>query len=194
LNQLNRSQGQAVPVSETLWSVLQAARRAAENSQGLVTPTVLNALLSAGYERSFENLEGQQTAGEQTAGGSQSGACATFQEIELDDRNRTVRLPGCASISAASPKAGPRTGHEAPAACDPALWDWAAILPSAVCKQMAKPGPSASTIHVTRGHAGNPQPGALRRGDLRQRLPALAAKRRLEAPSHRSAQRAAQPE
>ena len=93
LNQLNRSQGQAVPVSETLWSVLQAARRAAENSQGLVTPTVLNALVSAGYEHSFESLEGQQTAGKQTAGGSQSGACATFQEIELDERNRTVRLP-----------------------------------------------------------------------------------------------------
>lgn len=54
LNQLNRA-GKGY-VSETLWQVLQAALHAAEYSQGLVQPTLLNALIAAGYDRNFADL------------------------------------------------------------------------------------------------------------------------------------------
>jgi thiamine biosynthesis lipoprotein len=53
LNRLNRSAGQPVRVTATLWRVLQLARWAARHSDGLVTPTVLPALLAAGYRVSF---------------------------------------------------------------------------------------------------------------------------------------------
>lgn len=43
-------------VSETLWEVFHAAREAERFTAGLVTPTVLEALLLAGYDHSFELL------------------------------------------------------------------------------------------------------------------------------------------
>src|SRR5438552_12435855 len=56
LSQLNGigSISAPVPVSDTLWTVLQLALRAAEYTKGLVTPTVLNALEAAGYATSFD--------------------------------------------------------------------------------------------------------------------------------------------
>jgi thiamine biosynthesis lipoprotein len=56
LSALNRSQGQPVRVSRTLWHLLHAAVIIAEATEGLVTPTVLSALEAAGYGRSFERL------------------------------------------------------------------------------------------------------------------------------------------
>lgn len=56
LSQLNHSRGQAVPVSSVLWEVVQTALRAADYSEGLVTPTLLRAMEAAGYDRSFSPL------------------------------------------------------------------------------------------------------------------------------------------
>jgi thiamine biosynthesis lipoprotein len=56
LSQLNARAGQTIRVSDTLWRVLELARRAEEISGGLVVPTVLDALIAAGYDRSFDNL------------------------------------------------------------------------------------------------------------------------------------------
>jgi thiamine biosynthesis lipoprotein len=56
LSRLNRSTGRPVEVSETLWEVFHAAREAERFTAGLVTPTVLEALLLAGYDHSFELL------------------------------------------------------------------------------------------------------------------------------------------
>ena len=56
LARLNRRPGRLVPVSATLWDVLQTALEAAAWSDGLVVPTVLGAMCSAGYDRSFELL------------------------------------------------------------------------------------------------------------------------------------------
>ncbi len=56
LSRLNRSLGRPVRVSRTLWDVFQAARLAEKFTAGLVTPTVLDAVLAAGYDRSFELL------------------------------------------------------------------------------------------------------------------------------------------
>ena len=62
LSRLNRQTGRPVAVSETLWEVFHAAREAERRSGGLVTATVLDALLSAGYEHSFELLPAVQSA------------------------------------------------------------------------------------------------------------------------------------
>jgi thiamine biosynthesis lipoprotein len=56
LDRLNRSDGRPMAVSKTLWEVFQAACTAEKATGGLVTPTVLDALVSAGYDRSFESL------------------------------------------------------------------------------------------------------------------------------------------
>lgn len=56
LSRLNRCPGQDVAVSALLEDVLRAALASAEASGGLVTPTVLEALLEAGYTGSFETL------------------------------------------------------------------------------------------------------------------------------------------
>jgi len=56
LSCLNRSEGQPVPVSDTLWDVFHAARQAEQDTGGLVRPTVLDALLQAGYDQSFDRL------------------------------------------------------------------------------------------------------------------------------------------
>ena len=56
LDRLNHSDGRPMAVSQTLWDVFQAACNAEKFTSGLVTPTVLDALVSAGYDRSFESL------------------------------------------------------------------------------------------------------------------------------------------
>jgi len=62
LSRLNRQAGQPVAVSETLWEVFQAAREAERRTGGLVTATVMDAVLSAGYDASFELLSAVQPA------------------------------------------------------------------------------------------------------------------------------------
>ncbi|HET9910909.1 MAG TPA: FAD:protein FMN transferase [Anaerolineales bacterium] len=56
LTLLNQIHERPVQVSETLWSVLQAARNAEQLTDGLVTPTLLDAIIEAGYDRPFEVL------------------------------------------------------------------------------------------------------------------------------------------
>jgi len=64
LSRLNRSVDQPVAVSDMLWEVFHAARQTEQDTDGLVRPTVLDALIQAGYDRSFELLPqlGQPTA------------------------------------------------------------------------------------------------------------------------------------
>lgn len=56
LSRLNRTMDQPVPVSQTLWDVFQAALSADRATGGLVTPTVLDAVVMAGYDRPFDEL------------------------------------------------------------------------------------------------------------------------------------------
>lgn len=56
LMRLNQRAGRPLAVSETLWEVLGLALDAAAWSKGLVVPTLLPALVQAGYDRSFELL------------------------------------------------------------------------------------------------------------------------------------------
>ena len=62
LSRLNRSAGQPVVVSQTLGEVFLASRAAESFTGGLVRPTVLDALVQAGYDRSFDLLSAAQAA------------------------------------------------------------------------------------------------------------------------------------
>ena len=54
LSMVNRSQGRWISVSPTMWEAVDTALQAAAQSNGLVTPTLLDALKTTGYDRSFE--------------------------------------------------------------------------------------------------------------------------------------------
>ena len=90
LNQLNRLSGQTVPVSRTLWEVLQGAQWAYEFSQGLVTPAVLDAMVNIGYDRSFEVVPEQNRSFPSPTGIASS---LIFADIRMDPVGRTVSLP-----------------------------------------------------------------------------------------------------
>ena len=58
LSCLNRTFDRPVPVSQTLWDVFRASLAADQATGGLVTPTVLEAMEMAGYDRPFDELPG----------------------------------------------------------------------------------------------------------------------------------------
>lgn len=89
LSELNRRAGQYVPVSPVLWEVLNVALVAAEQSGGLVVPTILPALLAAGYDRSFDQMSAKSDR-------SKLDAPATLEQwhnIEMEDEGHFVYLP-----------------------------------------------------------------------------------------------------
>jgi thiamine biosynthesis lipoprotein len=104
LNQINARSGQTVTVSPILFQAVSAALEAARWSGGLVSPTLLQPILDAGYDRSFEQLQTPPARAKDdlstlalktstlamdvpplTAGG--------WQEIRLDQTHQTVTLP-----------------------------------------------------------------------------------------------------
>src|SRR5512136_424626 len=56
LSQLNRRAGQWTRVSASLWDVVHLALVAARWTDGLYSPTILNALEAAGYDRTFDAI------------------------------------------------------------------------------------------------------------------------------------------
>jgi thiamine biosynthesis lipoprotein len=56
LSQLNQRTGQWVRVSATLWDVIHLSLVAARWTDGLFSPTMLNALEAAGYDRTFAEI------------------------------------------------------------------------------------------------------------------------------------------
>ncbi len=59
LTRLNRVSDQLFPVSETLWNVFKSALSAEKYTDGLVTPTIAQAVIESGYDRDFSQLAGQ---------------------------------------------------------------------------------------------------------------------------------------
>jgi thiamine biosynthesis lipoprotein len=89
LSRLNAAGGEWAPVGPRLLEALRLALRAREDTGGRFDPTVLPALVAAGYDRSFELLE-ERPAG--TADGWRAGT-----EISLDESVARARLePGTA--------------------------------------------------------------------------------------------------
>jgi len=57
LSIVNRIFDQPIEVSRTFWDVFQSAQWAYEFSDGLVSPTILDAVIEAGYDRPFDELD-----------------------------------------------------------------------------------------------------------------------------------------
>jgi thiamine biosynthesis lipoprotein len=89
LSRLNTAAGDWAPVGPRLLEALRLALRAREETQGRFDPTVLPALVAAGYDRTFDELEERPAT---RADGWRAGGL-----IELDERQGRVRLePGTA--------------------------------------------------------------------------------------------------
>jgi thiamine biosynthesis lipoprotein len=91
LSRLNAAGGQPVVVPEAMWKVVNVALDAARQSDGLVQPTMLDALEAAGYDRSFDLLDRDGTQARISP--AEQAKEASWRAIELDKRARTVRLP-----------------------------------------------------------------------------------------------------
>jgi len=89
LSRLNQTFDQPVQVSDTLWDVFQYALSAETITNGLVTPTVLDAMLEAGYDQNFETLPRHQ---------SQNGlqilsAVNPLSAVIWNEKSQTICLP-----------------------------------------------------------------------------------------------------
>jgi FAD:protein FMN transferase len=89
LSEINRHPGVAKHVTPVFTEIMLAAEKAEKLSGGLVTPAVLNALITAGYRDDFDTLlertenEFQQALFSPTEAG----------KVKFDRRNHTVELP-----------------------------------------------------------------------------------------------------
>ncbi len=100
LCQLNAGSGAPRVVSEVLWEVYQASREAETATGGLVSPLVLEALLYAGYDQSFDLLLPPEQRGPYRSVGISSdngGLMPAHQfildEVVLDPARRSIFLP-----------------------------------------------------------------------------------------------------
>ncbi|GAB4206043.1 MAG: FAD:protein FMN transferase [Roseiflexaceae bacterium] len=89
LMRLNQRQGRVVRVSRTLWEVLRQAQRAQRLTAGLVTPALLDALVAAGYDRSFDE---HQTAEAQPPASGPEQPRRVTQPFRLLARPQAVLL------------------------------------------------------------------------------------------------------
>ncbi len=86
LNQLNQRAGHWTRVSPTLWDVMYLSLIAARWTDGLYSPTILNALEAAGYDRTFEAI----TASADPIVPQPDGQWRSIQRQSL---NRSICLP-----------------------------------------------------------------------------------------------------
>ena len=91
LSQLNTQPEQWVAVSTVLWQLLHQAVALAEVTGGLFDPTMLNALETAGYSQSFEEMAGDVSTTMIAESIIQSPQL--WREIGFDYENRAVWLP-----------------------------------------------------------------------------------------------------
>ena len=89
LSRLNQTCDQPVEVSDTLWEVFQYALSAETITNGLVTPTVLDAMFEAGYDQNFDTLPRYQSQ----HGLQVLSAVYPLSVITWDEKSRTICLP-----------------------------------------------------------------------------------------------------
>jgi FAD:protein FMN transferase len=89
LTRLNQTFDQPVEVSAVLWDVFQTAKWAHQFTSGLVTPTVFDAIIDAGYDRPFDDLPRYQSA-------SLVSTLTQIQPLSMivaDEGTQTICLP-----------------------------------------------------------------------------------------------------
>ena len=89
LSRLNRTFDEPVKVSDTLWDVFQYSLSAETITHGLVTPTVLDAMLEAGYDQNFEALPHSQQKIERSV----ATAINQLSFVLRDESSKTICLP-----------------------------------------------------------------------------------------------------
>ena len=119
LNHLNDHTGHWIRVSPILWEVIQYALKAAQWSDGLVSPTLLNAMEAIGYDRSFEAIQAVDDRSITPQPDGQWGA------IQRRSTTRSIQLPPNVRLDlggVAKGWAADRAARQL-AACGPALMD-----------------------------------------------------------------------
>jgi FAD:protein FMN transferase len=118
LSQLNQRAGQWVRVSPVLWEVARLSLQAARWTEGLITPTILNALEAAGYDRTFAEI----TADDRSFTPQPDGQ---WRAIERNSTTRSILLPptvrldlGGVAKGWAADKAAKSLGQHGPALID----------------------------------------------------------------------------
>ncbi len=97
LTRLNQTCGQPVRVSEILWDVFLTASKAERMTNGLVTPTLLDAIIEAGYDRPFDELPDRLDQIQPDPAAPISDSVLTTSQpltaISCNDSSRTITLP-----------------------------------------------------------------------------------------------------
>ena len=94
LTRLNQVHEKKVYVSATLWDVFLAASEAEKLTDGLVTPTLLDALTNAGYDRPFDELTHQTKPKPDPV----KPTSPPLTEITVNTSQRTICLPARTSL------------------------------------------------------------------------------------------------
>jgi thiamine biosynthesis lipoprotein len=86
LSRVNAHPGETTPISDALYQALEVALDAARITDGILDPTVGNALRTVGYDQSFATIA---TAGPRP-GAPEPSQVPGWQQVHLDPTNRTV--------------------------------------------------------------------------------------------------------
>jgi thiamine biosynthesis lipoprotein len=89
LTRFNQTHEKPVRVSQTFWEVFHAACKAEQMTDGLVTATLLDALISAGYDRPFDLLSPQTMS----IAAPHLQATSTLAAIRTNESTREITLP-----------------------------------------------------------------------------------------------------
>lgn len=92
---LNRSEGVPFTASPLLFRVVRLALEAAQATGGAFDPTILPALESAGYDRSFEHLQARRSGGVALR---EAPSTVDYRAVRLDPARSTITLPHGARI------------------------------------------------------------------------------------------------
>jgi FAD:protein FMN transferase len=98
LSKLNQQPGKWVTVSAPLFSVICTSIKAARDTSGLVTPTVLVALEAAGYDRSYKSMNqpsngNDLSAFQDSTANIYSLSMTAWQLIDLDTVTHQIFIP-----------------------------------------------------------------------------------------------------
>lgn len=88
LNRLNRSQGKIVKVSDALWDVLKLSLQVESDSNGYITPAILNALEAAGYTQDIDQIRSGYIQSDR-----EFSPVPVIKDVILDEEEKLVMLP-----------------------------------------------------------------------------------------------------
>ncbi len=94
LSRLNLHAGRPIKVSQILWDVFKASVEAEKMTGGLINPLILNALINAGYDQSFDLLPHAANS----AFSEFEAVVPSLRDIMTDPSTQTICLPEGAQL------------------------------------------------------------------------------------------------